>query len=206
MAKSRYDRDRDGVCDAPACTGLLAPVRTDDPAIAQLGKVVAENLRPIGIELDVRAFDPETYFEEVVLPESRVPLIPALGWATDTLNAASVFPRLFYGPLVGHPTATTLALVGASPEQLRKWKYTVTRVPNVDSKIDECIRLTAGAQIQCWAETDQLLMERVVPWVPYLFEGNVQAVSDRVARFKFTQSSLVLLPAFDQIALKEGST
>ena len=80
----------------------------------------------------------------------------------------------------------------------------MTNVPNVDGKIEECLRLTAGAQIQCWAETDQLLMETVVPWVPYLFEGGTQAVSNRVSRFTFSQSSF-FMPAFDQIALKPGS-
>jgi hypothetical protein len=49
-------------------------------------------------------------------------------------------------------------------------------------------------------------METVVPWVPYLFEGVAQVVSDRVARFTFAQSGFVLLPAYDQIALKEGSS
>jgi hypothetical protein len=134
-------------------------------------------------------------------------VIPALGVGPDTLNGAGVLPALFYGPLVGGPPGLGLAgsLVGASTQQLAKWKYTVTNVPNVDGKIEECLRLTAGAQIQCWAETDQLLMETVVPWVPYLFEGNFQAVSNRVARFTFTQSGFFLMPAFDQIALKPGS-
>ena len=203
MAKSRYDRDRDGVCDAPACSGLLAPVRNDDPAIRRLGNIVADNLRPIGIKLDVKAFDPDTYFGEVINPPSRVPVIPALGVVGDTLNGAGVFPGLFYGPLIGGPTGAS-SLVGASPQQLRNWKYTVTNVPNVDGKIEECLRLTAGAQIQCWAETDQLLMEKVVPWVPYLFEGGTQVVSNRVSRFTFSQSSF-FMPAFDQIALKPGS-
>ncbi|MGZ8707589.1 MAG: ABC transporter substrate-binding protein [Gaiellaceae bacterium] len=205
MAKSRYDRNRDGKCDAAACRGLLAPTRSDDPSNARLARIVRDNVRRIGIELDVKAFDPEKYFGDVILPQSRVPVIPALGVAPDTLNAAGVFPSLFYGPLVGSPAGTTLSLVGASPGQLKKWKYTVAKVPNIDDKIAECLRLTAAAQIQCWAETDQLLMETVVPWVPYLFEGGAQVVSNRVARFAFAQSGFVLIPAFDQIALKPGS-
>ena len=205
MAKSRYDRDRDGVCDAPACRGVLAPVRDDEPSMARLGGAVRDNLRPIGIDLDVKAFDPDTYFEKVILPQSRVPVIPALGVAPDTLNGAGVFPGLFYGPLAGSSAGSTLSLVGASPQLLKQWKYTVKNVPNVDDKIGECLRLTAAAQVQCWAETDQLLMEKVVPWVPYLFEGGHQTVSNRVARFAFAQSGFVLMPAFDQIALKRGS-
>jgi peptide/nickel transport system substrate-binding protein len=205
MAKSRYDRDRDGVCDAPACRGVLAPIRDDEPSIARLGGVVRDNLRPIGIDLDVKAFDPDTYFGKAILPQSRVPVIPALGVAPNTLNAASVFPDLFYGPLAGSPAGSNVSLVGASPQLLKQWKYTVKKVPNVDDKIAECLRLTADAQVQCWAETDQLLMEKVVPWVPYLFEGGAQTVSSRVGRFAFAQSGLVLEPAFDQIALKRGS-
>ena len=204
MAKSRYDRDHDGVCDAPVCSGLLASVRSDDPAIPQLGKLVADNLRPIGIELDVKAFDPDTYFEDVSLPQSRVPVLPALGLLPDTLNGTGLF-SVFYGPLAGAGVGLSGSLVGATPQQLGKWKYTVTNVPNVDGKIEECLRLTAGAQIQCWAETDQLLMETVVPWVPYLFEGPTQVVSNRVSRFTFSQSSILMMPAFDQIALKPGS-
>jgi peptide/nickel transport system substrate-binding protein len=203
MAKSRYDRDHDGVCDAPACKGLLAPVRNDEPTNARLGEIVRDNLRPIGVEVEIKSFDPDTYFEEVIQPESRVPLIPALGFGPDNLNAAGILSS-FYGPFVG-TLGGSVSLVGASPQQLKRWKYTVTRVPNVDQKIAECLGLTAGAQIQCWAETDQLLMERVVPYVPYLFEGAAQVVSARVVRFTFSQSSLVMIPAFDQIALKDGS-
>jgi peptide/nickel transport system substrate-binding protein len=204
MAKSRYDRDHDGVCDAPACKGLLAPVRNDEPTNARLGEIVRDNLRPIGVEVEIKSFDPDTYFEEVILPESRVPLIPSLGIGPDNLNAAGILSS-FYGPLVGSPGGS-ISLVGTSPQQLEEWKYPVKRVPNVDQKIDECLRLTARAQTECWAETDQLLMETVVPWVPYLFEGFAQVVSNRVSRFTFTQSGFVLLPAFDQIALKQGSS
>jgi peptide/nickel transport system substrate-binding protein len=203
MAKSRYDRDHDGVCDAPVCRRLLAPVRNDEPTNAQLGEIVRDNLRPIGVELVIKSFDPDTYFEEIILPQSRVPLIPSLGFGGDNLNAAGILAS-FSGPLVGTP-AGSLSLVGASPQQLRRWKYKVARVPSVDEKIAECLGLTAAAQTECWAETDQLLMERVVPYVPYLFEGSAQVVSERVARFTFAQSNFVLIPAFDQIALKEGS-
>ena len=87
-----------------------------------------------------------------------------------------MFPLLFYGPLVGGAAGTGLSgsSVGATPQQLEEVEVRGEEVPNVDGKIEECLRLTAGAQIQCWAETDQLLMETVVPWVPYLFEGSAR--------------------------------
>jgi peptide/nickel transport system substrate-binding protein len=204
MAKSRYDRNHDGVCDAPACKGLLAPVRNDEPSNARLGRIVRNNLRRIGVELRVTAFDPDTYFGKTILAPSRVPVIPSLGYRADTLNAAGLLPASFYGPLLGTPAGGNVSLVGASPAQLEGWGYRVQKVPDADAKIAECLRLTAVAQTQCWAETDQLLMEKVVPWVPYLFEGTAWVVSSRVARFTFAQAGLVL-PAYDQIALKKGS-
>lgn len=205
MRKSRYDRDHDGVCDAPACRHVLAPVRNDDPSIPRLGRVARASLRPIGIDLDVKEIGADAYFEKISRPNAKLPVVPALGIAPDTLNAASVFPSLAYGPLIGTPSAVNVSLVGASPRRLRQWGYGVHEVPNVDDKIRECLRLTARAQTQCWAETDQLLMEEVVPIVPYLFDGVAQVVSRRVARFTFAQSSIFEMPAFDQIALKPGS-
>ena len=205
MAKSRYDRDRDGRCDAAACRGVLAPVRDDEPTNAKLGALVRDDLRAIGIGLDVKSFDADTYFSQVILPKSRVPLIPSLGWRVDILNASAYLQPLFYGPLVGHPAGLNVSLVGASPGRLKQWEYTVHKVPSVDGKIGECVRLTGPAQLQCWAETDQLLMEQVVPWVPYLFEGGAAIVSERVARFSFAQVGGAM-PAFDQIALAKGSS
>ena len=205
MRKSRYDRNHDGVCDAVTCRSVLAPVRNDDPAIIRLGHVARDSLRRIGIDLDVKVVDPDTYFGKLITAQGRVPVVPALGILLDNLNAASFFPGLFYGPLLGTPAAENVSLVGASPQQLRRWGYRVRAVPSVDGKIRQCLRLIARSQTECWAETDQLLMERVVPWVPYLFEATAFVVSRRVARFTFSQSSAIELPAFDRIALKAGS-
>ncbi len=205
MRKSRYDADHDGRCDAAVCRGLLAPVRSDDPSLASVGRLVKRDLRRIGIELDLQLVDPDTYFGRLLRPEAHVAVFPVLGLLPNTLNAWSVLPDLFYGPLLGTPGSVNVFMVGASPKQLRRWKYDVRGVPSVDAKIRECLRLTARSQLQCWAETDQLLMERVVPWVPYVFEGAAQVVSSRVARFTFAQSSIFPLPAFDRIALEKGA-
>jgi peptide/nickel transport system substrate-binding protein len=205
MAKSRYDRNGDGRCDVPACRGLVAPVRKDDPTNVELGRLVRDDLQAIGIELAIKALDFDTYFGEAILPEAKAPIIPSLGWGADVLNASGIFAPLFSGALVGHPSGSNLSLVGATQSQLKRLGYLPRPVPSVDAKLAECVRLTGRAQTQCWAETDQLLMERIVPHVPYLFEGATQVVSGRVARFTLSQASFGLMPAFDQIALKSGS-
>ena len=123
MRKSRYDRNHDGVCDAVTCRSVLAPVRNDDPAIIRLGHVARDSLRRIGIDLDVKVVDPDTYFGKLITAQGHVPVVPALGILADNLNAASFFPGLFYGPLLGTPAAETVSLVGASPQQLRRLGY-----------------------------------------------------------------------------------
>jgi hypothetical protein len=72
----------------------------------------------------------------------------------------------------------------------------------VDERIDACLTKVGQAQLQCWVELDQYLMENVVPWVPYLSENQVQVVPARIVHYSHDQFSG--LPALDRIALREG--
>jgi hypothetical protein len=73
----------------------------------------------------------------------------------------------------------------------------------VDAQIADCIRLVGGAQTECWAALDQLVMEQIVPWVPYALVNETRIVSDRVESLSIDQ--LTLQPALDRIALEPGS-
>jgi hypothetical protein len=42
-------------------------------------------------------------------------------------------------------------------------------------------------------------MEEVVPWVPYMYENQIQVVSARVVRYSFDQ--FASMPALDQVAV-----
>ena len=81
----------------------------------------------------------------------------------------------------------------------------MTRVPNVDAKLDECLALIGFDQTLCWAELDQQLMTKVVPWVPQVTLYGVVISSERVVRFKWDQA-LGTWFALDQIALARGGT
>jgi hypothetical protein len=120
-----------------------------------------------------------------------------IGYGKDDLNGAGLFPALFGRSGIG---IGNFSMVGAMPAQLRRWGYGVTRVPSVDNRIGECAALVAGPQTQCWASLDQYLMERVVPWVPLVFESHVELIPARVARYAFDQ--LACLPALDRIELR----
>jgi peptide/nickel transport system substrate-binding protein len=200
MAKSRYDRNRDGRCDHAACSGVRGVGNAEGP-IPAMAASIAENLGELGIRVDVQTSPPQTYFTQVLNPANRVPLVLVIIWQKDFGGAASFFEATFHSS--GIATGGNLSLVGASREQLRRWNYPVRAVPSVDSKIEECAARIGAAAFQCWAEADQLLMERIVPWAPFFSATQTRVVSERVVHFSFAQSTT--LPALDQIALKRES-
>jgi hypothetical protein len=87
---------------------------------------------------------------------------------------------------------------------LHRWGYGVTSVPNVDAEIDQCLSFIGFAQTRCWAELDQLLMTRIVPWVPQCTLEYSGVRSERLVRFPIDQA-LDVWPALDQIAIAPGS-
>jgi peptide/nickel transport system substrate-binding protein len=196
MARSAYDRDGDGRCDGPSCTGVVA-LAFEPQQWREQAEVVRDNLQQIGIGLDLRFAIRDAYFAQLFDPTSKVGLGITAAWAKDFINGSTFFIPLFDRANLGN---TNASLLGATPKQLEEWGYDVTSVPNIDDKIHECIPLVGNEQVQCWAEADQLLMEEVVPWVPYLSQSYVRTVSDRVASYSFDQSTVS--PALERIALK----
>ncbi len=195
MARSKYDRNHDGVCDAAACKHVFAPVRADTARNA--GPVVRADLARIGIRLDVHQYDVDGFYAHVLDARSRTPMGIGFNWTKDFPSPSNFFAPLFFGPLIGPGSPT---LLGATPRELAAWGYTVHSVPSIDPKIRECLPLVGGASVECWAETDNLLMEKVVPVVPLYVKTSARVFSGRIARFAIDQ--FVALPALDQIAIK----
>jgi peptide/nickel transport system substrate-binding protein len=197
MTRSGYDRDGDGRCDGAACSGAVALAFEDD-RWAEQAIVVRDNLEEIGIEVDLQLLDQEKVFGKLLDPTSKVALGIGIAWARDFINGSNFFIPLFDGASIAG--GINISLLGATREQLREWGYDVRSVPSIDDKIQECLPLVGIEQVQCWAEADQLLMEEVVPWVPYLSESYVRTVSDRVESYSFDQ--FTGSPALERIALK----
>jgi peptide/nickel transport system substrate-binding protein len=196
MRRSPYDTNGDGLCDASACRSVLAVTRNDEPFYAAQAKVVRENLAGIGIRLHIQALD--DMYSKIGDPAQRVPMALGVLFLKDFPNASTFFDGIFTGN--GIEQGLNYSLVGATPDQLMGWGYRVRTVPSVDAKVAACIPLVGETQATCWAELDQLLMEEIVPWVPYEAGNRIRIVSARVAAFSFDQ--FTTLPALDQIALK----
>ena len=191
MRASAYDADDDGSCDAESCAAVSAGF---DPGLSTVFDVVAENLREIGIAL-------EPTEQDIFDPNNRVASSVAIGWGADVPNAAN-FAFLFRRPGRDPSGLVNLSLLGAAPEQLAGWGYDVTDVPGLDARVESCLSAVGSEGFQCWAELDQLLMERVVALAPLGFGTHAWIVSERVAAFSPDANSVA--PSIDQIQLRAG--
>lgn len=203
MAKSAYDRDRDGVCDHRACRALRLLVWRDG-ALTQMAALIERNLQGIGIDLEVTVLPSlAAAFEAYGDPTERFAMAMNT-WTRDYPNGSAFFVPAFHGSSIQEIGNRNLSLLGASPKQLKEWGYSVTSVPSIDAMIEDCLPLLGHAQVECWAELDQLITEQVVPWVPFVYVDSVVAVSSRVASYTISQFNCY--SALEQIALAPGST
>jgi peptide/nickel transport system substrate-binding protein len=201
LALSSYDSDGDGVCDDPACSKIPALAIEFPPTFfpADLVGLVEQDLAQLGLELAVQTLPPHEAFPALATQDARHALVLNYVWAKDFPNGSGWFP----GTLGVDDPAGNPSLVGVDPERLADWGYPVTTVPSVDDEIAECVRLAGGAQTQCWAALDQLVMEQVVPWIPYAAPNQGRTFSARVVSVSIDQ--FVTLPSLDRIALEPGS-
>jgi peptide/nickel transport system substrate-binding protein len=204
MARSRYDRNGDGICDAPVCKRVLV-VTWEDFGQRKMAALIRRDLARIGIDLRIKV-KPEVYFDMggEDPPGARIPLLLGAQSLLDFPNGSTWFVPNFYGPELslsrGSIAITNLSLLGATSAMLARWGYPVRSVPSVDGRIEACLPLVGLAQVECWATLDQYLMERVVPWVPLFHIGYALTVSGRVRNLTWDQ--FTGLAALDQIALK----
>ena len=204
MARSRYDGNRDGICDDPACKDVFA-LETDNGFEKFADRVWVEDLKAIGITLDIRRVAHTDKYTQMSLdPTTKVALNLGGSWTADYPNASNLFVTLFTSEGIGGRVYGNESLVGVSPHDLRRWGYGVTQVPNVDPEIDKCLAFLGFAQTRCWAELDQLLMARVVPWVPQDTFEFLGVRPERLVRAPVDQALDVWL-ALDQVALAQPS-
>jgi hypothetical protein len=208
MRLSRYDLEHNGTCSAAVCKHLLALAINSvaaqaGPIFIQMGTLIAHDLNQIGIVLDVRS--PPNVQGLASDPTARVPLVLTLAGGKSYLDASSVFIPAFTAESRIAPCTPWCrhTRIGATPDALRQWGYSVSNVPSVDSRIHEC-SLRSELQAECWTELDMYLMEKVVPIAPYAEEQVVQVIPPRVVNYSFDQ--FANSPAFDQIAVRPAGS
>jgi len=202
MKQSRYDPGHIGMCGAPECKHVLGLTIKGGPSLfprlfggfPRLAAIIADNLGKIGIAVDVQS--PPDFFDLIVDPAARVPLALTPGLGPNYPSASSTFPADFSSAALG---TSNMSLIGATPDQLRVWGYSVTSIPSLERRIHECM-LGGLRQTQCWTALDVYVMEKIVPIAPYTLETVIDVVPSRVVNYSFDQSSDAV--ALDQLAIR----
>ncbi|MGZ5297321.1 MAG: ABC transporter substrate-binding protein [Actinomycetota bacterium] len=198
MALSKYDTNKDGVCDAPECKDILAVTDNADPYPKQAA-LIEPIVEQLGMSFDIKELERTTMYNKCVDLATKFGICLAPAWGKD-YPAGFTFASPLFGNESLYPSCCNYNGLGASAKQISDWGYTtVTSVPSVDDKIDACGEATGDALFQCWADFDTYLMEEVVPFAPYLFDNSVDITSDNVINYSFDQ--FAGLAAFDQMAV-----
>jgi peptide/nickel transport system substrate-binding protein len=199
MKQSKYDTDKDGICDAPECSGILTITDSSDPYPAQ-NAILVDNFKQIGLGLDVKSGDRYTFmYDKCLTPDSHAAFCPSIGWFKDYPDALTFGPPTLGSESIG---SFDIPMAGASPEQLKSYGYDVTEVPSFDATFAKCSALPIGQErLQCWADADKEIME-TAPIVPWLFDKDVDLVGDRITNYTYDSSAGLM--ALDHIALVNG--
>ena len=203
MAQSKYDTDGDGVCDDPVCKDVLTVANNGETQQAQAA-LIAQNLEKIGITLNIKSFTQAAAYGKIWDPKNHIAFATGWGgWVKDYADPYTFIWPLMHGSNILDQYNNNWSMVGATPEQMKKYGYTVTEVPSMDAQIEACFPLTGDERVQCWADADKYLMESVVAVIPIEFPNNVYIVSSRVTNY--TYSAYTNAPSLAYLALKPGA-
>jgi peptide/nickel transport system substrate-binding protein len=187
MKQSKYDSDGDGVCDDPSCEDILTFIDEADPYPDQIA-LQQDIFEQLGMTFDVKSGERTTFmYDKCNDPGAKAAYCPSPSWGKDYADPYTYADPLFGQKFLGPDSCCNYSLVGATPEFLTEHGYEVTEVPSVEDKLAECTPLTGDERITCYAELDQQLMEEVVPWIPYLFDNDVDVLSSRVVNYSYDQ-------------------
>jgi peptide/nickel transport system substrate-binding protein len=209
MKQSKYDSNKDGVCDAKECSNLVMINRNVTPW-TDAEAVVSSSLEKIGIKVKPRELASSAAYTTIQTVKNKIPIALNAGWGKDYAD-----PYTFAGPLFDSrsiiPTGNTnYALVGMTAAQASELGIDLpsgVTIPSVNSEIDACQEIPntqADQRNQCYADLDKTLMEGAVPWVPYLWAKNITITGTTVTKFEFDQFSGYL--SITQMAVNNNET
>ena len=125
-----------------------------------IGQVLRFNLNQIGIDLDVKYYDPGTGQEKAGTRGEPFDLF-LHAWAVDFADAAG-----FFQPLLGPELRSTGNL-----------NFSYFRNPRVSAKIEAANRLSGPARRKAWADLNSDLMRNDPPWAPIIHGTSLHFVS-----------------------------
>jgi peptide/nickel transport system substrate-binding protein len=207
MKQSKYDTNKDGVCDGADCSGLVMINRNVAPWTA-MEPVVVESLGKIGIKVTARELASSAAYTTIQTIKNMIPIALNAGWGKDYPDPYSFAAPLFTKDALIPTGNTNYALVGldqAKADDLGIDVPSGAQIPNVDADVNGCQELTeVAARTTCFVDLDKKLMEQAVPWVPYLWNSVIVITNPSVTKYEFDQFSTEM--SITEIAVSNKET
>jgi peptide/nickel transport system substrate-binding protein len=191
MKQSKYDSNKDGVCDAEACKNLVMTNR-NRPPWSNAEPVVVESFAKIGIQVKPRPL--ADHYPPLQTPKNKIPLGLNPGWGKDYPDAGTFGAPLFGGNFINPTNNSNYGLIGLTEERAKQlgvdW---YPNYPSVDEDIQRCEGIPAATQadqrVACFVELDKKIMNDVLPWIPYLWAKVITTTAPSVTKYEFDQFS-----------------
>jgi peptide/nickel transport system substrate-binding protein len=208
MKQSKYDSNKDGVCDSPVCKNLIM-INRNRPPWTNSEPVVVDSLAKIGIQVKPREL--ADHYPAVQTVKNKIPIGLDAGWGKDYADASTFAGPLFGGTYIIPTNNSNYALIGLTPAKAKDLGVSIPAgesIPSVDSDIDNCQKIPAATQADartaCWVNFDKKVMNDVVPWIPYLWSQVVTTTAPSVTKYDFDQFSGQI--SLTQIAVNNKAT
>jgi peptide/nickel transport system substrate-binding protein len=187
MKQSKYDTNKDGLCDAPACKGVIHLNRNFAPWSTQ-SPIIEQSAAKIGIQLVTREASRSAVNDVSGRPARKIPISSGNGWGKDYADP-STFMVLFDGRNILADGNTAFSLVGITPAKAKAVgaTYPPGGVPSVDADIDRCTPMTGSERAQCWTALDKKITSEIVPWVPLMDATSIDLLGPSVTQYDADQ-------------------
>ena len=119
MKQSKYDTNKDGVCDATECSNLVM-INRNTPTFSDSEAVVVSSLEKIGIKVKPRQLASSAAYTTIQTVKNKIPIALNAGWGKDYADALQL-----RGPAVRlaldhrRPATPTTRCSGMTSEQAK---------------------------------------------------------------------------------------
>ncbi|MDX6563818.1 MAG: peptide/nickel transport system substrate-binding protein, partial [Gaiellales bacterium] len=198
MKLSKYDTNKDGLCDAKACQNVFT-IQGDGAVRSAMVPVAEASMKKIGISLKTRIL--KDAYTPIQTPSQNVPFALRPSWGKDYADATTFYGPLFDGRNIIAKNNTNYSLLGITAATAKKVgaKGNIAAAPSVNADLDKCAPLVEE-RVACYAALDKKLTTKIVPWIPYLWLAAPNVISKNVTKWGFDQFSTTI--AYAHVAVK----
>ena len=212
MKQSKYDTNQDGQCDAPECSGFLLLASNTQPW-TNMNPILVQDLAKIGLDASLSQVKPDVVNAQGITVKKLIPMTFGQGWAKDFGSPYGFDYFVFNGETITCTGSYDEGLMGMTADQAKECgveneynaaikNYPDNKLPSIDDKMAECVKLSGDEQQQCYADMSKINMEEGMTWVPVIWGLNLIITSPTVTAWGYDQNATE--PAWAHIAVNNG--